>query len=510
MKAYIAPLHWLISSTITRFTLNPVITGHIVMFLQLSLVSLFVFLTCRRLASNMVGIVSVFWLIHTPDLMNNLVGGLSRSWSGVVIAGYLCSLTYGTQIYVLLALTLGCLLHPPSAFCATVSYSLLLGIKLLINRDKKHLLACIWFAIASPLIYFTASYTVDRPSEIGEMVTLKEAEKMPVFNKNGGRFPFVPLKSPFFEFKTAAYKVFSIERSKTGKDIAFWSISAILLITLLTQLYTKKIFIPLELWSLLLGVISSYFAARYFAFRLYVPSRYLGWPFALFIMTTIPVLIWSVSNILGKYSLILKSVLPTFLFSLLIGVIYLIGGSGYTYTGKHFKRTIKQLDMFLWIRQNLPENATVAGHPSAIDGIQLYGMRRGYITTETYHPFYNGYYKETSRRISNSFHALYSTNINEFIKLLKSEKIDYFVFTSKYFKSNSKNALSRLDKATYFKPHDRLVLKLASYPPQSYLYFKFAPKNSKSNPDFIPYRSKNAVIVDVNALQNYLSKNGNL
>ncbi len=355
------------------------------------------------------------------------------------------------------------------------------------------------FLIACPFIYGLTAYVVKRPPEIGNMVSLEEASKMPAFSADGGRFPFLPFDPPAYEIRRVGFKAFMEldgDKKEVSKGVFYIVIGGYLAILVL-QIVLGRSFIPKEFLIFLAAIICSYFMARFLAFKLYVPVRYLNWPLGLFFVITLPTIIWRL--------FVQKA--QTKAFNVCLGVIfliyaafniYLLGGDGLGgrtnfKEGKHFEDPL-----YSWLRDNTPLDSLVAGHPSQLDGVQLYAIRKGFVTTETAHPFYDKYNQEMDRRITLTFKAMYSRSALEFAQILRAEGVDYFVFGKSFFNRKKKQP-DQLKPVHYYKPFDTYLDQLINYPSSEFMFFKFMedPELAKA----VVYDSKEAIIVDINKLQ---------
>jgi hypothetical protein len=160
----------------------------------------------------------------------------------------------------------------------------------------------------------------------------------------------------------------------------------------------------------------------------------------------------------------------------------------------------KKGEVFEWLKDNTPEESLVAGHPTHIDGVQLFGMRKAYVTTETTHPFYTRYYAEMKRRNEIVLRAHYSATLEELLALLEPEGIDYFIFKRGDFYPQV------LPKLTFFPPFEGLMKELTSRSPDSYAYRKLPEQVDIQNYPFMPFKDRFSAVVDVKALKSYVQE----
>ena len=158
----------------------------------------------------------------------------------------------------------------------------------------------------------------------------------------------------------------------------------------------------------------------------------------------------------------------------------------------------KKGHVFEWIKKNTPESALIAGHPTHIDGVQLFAIRRGYVTTETTHPFYKGYYAEMYRRNEISLRAHYAASLPELVSILEPEGITHFVFKRADFYPGA------MKKMKFFPSYKPLLDTLTSRSSDEYAYRQLPSQVDVANYPFMPYKDKISVVVDVQALKSYL------
>jgi hypothetical protein len=156
----------------------------------------------------------------------------------------------------------------------------------------------------------------------------------------------------------------------------------------------------------------------------------------------------------------------------------------------------------LWdfLKLKTSADAVIAGHPTTLDGVQLFGRRIGYITTETAHPFYDRYYAEVKRRMEVTFSAHYARDWRGFHTLLSREGIDYFVFRVGDF------APERLHRERYEIPFQNMIRRLNNFPREEFV-FSSLPGAIDAEPH--PYqvlRTNNVAVVDVAALGRWLER----
>lgn len=534
MECYLAPMHYWISWIVTWMTGDPIMMGHWLMFAQLASTLAFVFLAVRYAAGAPAAFLSAIWMLHTRHIVQRMTAGLPRGWSATILSGFVYFLLLENHRLILAWLFVGCLLHTPSTLICAVTYGLFLVWRTVLpsTRDE-YRPRLLTYVLLSPVYLVVVFSVVQMPADIGRMATYAEAKALPEFQRalpetgisEGGRFPYVPLNSIGKEIRFFAFQAFVGRFDNPAKA---WKSSVrpiaigLLIAFVLVSLVRRVKILPTEFYFYLMSVCIVYWASRILAFRLYVPDRHLQFPMAIFFVTAYPIAAWR----LFSPKLLLPALSTTanrsieaigmktswrgFLGITLLGLL-VYSGSGLSLSGSaNFNYAKwKRGQVFEWIRKNTPPGALVAGAPTALDPVQLFGMRKGYVTTETSHPFFDKYRDEMRRRLEITFRALYAPDIRTMRELLKGEKIDYFLFEKELFYPE------KLQNARYFPPQTALIRQLTARPYDEYAYRKLpavirkpmTADASKAFP-FLAYWDNRYVLIDVNKLPEGALTNG--
>jgi len=506
MQGYLAPLHYGISYLVTLLTHDPIMTGHWVNLIQLVLVVIFVFLIVRRRASLVAALFAVIFLFHTRHLVQRTTGGLPRGWAPAIFASVLYFTISSRHRCVIAALLCGCLLNPPATFLAAFSYGLFLTCKLARYEGRSEALRHFYeLLIAAPILILTVLYVAHRPDHIGQMVSYSEASSMPEFQKNGGRFAFVPFDNPWHEIKRYGFQAFIgklYKPSRFWKNNIYYFVLGILALLLCWQVKKRREIIPSELLIFGLSSIVVYFISRQFAFLLYVPDRHLRAPLAIFFITAFPIGIWrSFANRRAKSLAETWKALAGF--ALLSVLVCQSSGLGFDGSANFNYSDLKRGRYVIWLAEHAPENALIAGFPTMVDPVPLFSMRKVYASSECWHPFYKVYNQEMKRRIAISLRAHYATNFKDFMALLEPEHVDYFVFERARFSK------SELQTPIYFEPFRAELKILASHPAEDYLFSKLPEKVTDQVP-YMVFRDKLSSVLDLKKLREYLNSHPEL
>lgn len=518
MKGYLAPLHYWLCYGITMLTGDPIMMSHWVMLIQITLTVGFLFAGIRKMAGTAPALVGVAWLLHDRNLMQRLTAGLPRGWSAVVLSAFLCFVARGNHRAVLLTILVGCLTNPPATLIVALAYGWILMWRSFVGahesrRAARHRLVA--YVCLSPLFAVVTFLVVQRPPQIGQMVSYEQASKMPEFSRPRGRFPFVPLNPAGPEIRFVGLESFVSRFHNPHKAIRKYETQLILgslAVLILIGLVRRRVTVPAELLIFGCASLTVYFLSRLLAFRLYVPDRHLQLPLAFFFISTFTVAVWRAfhrgRNDTTETEGALKDSRLCYSWRSALGLVALVGFiyacSGWGLRGAmNFNYSVhKKGYVFDWVKDNTPLNALVAGHPTHIDGLMLFGARRGFITTETAHPFYVRYSQEVKRRNEISLRAHYARSLEELVNILEPEGITYFVFRRADFRPGT------LETLNFFPPLDILNKELTSRPLNEYAYSKLPKEVNLARYPFVPFIDSYSTLVDVQALKAHLQARG--
>ena len=514
MKGYLAPAHYWLCYGVTMLTGDPIMMSHWVMLIQVVLTVGFCFLALRCATGTAPAFFGVVWLLHSRNLMQRITGGLPRGWSPPIICAFLYFALTGRHYSVLATILLGCLLNPPATMVVAVAYGLLLAWRFVATAGdarRAYGKKILTLGLAAPLFAVTTLGVVKRPESVGQMVTFAEASQMADFARPGGRFPFLPFNPALSELRQVGFETF-VGRFYDPNPIVKQAIP-LTVIGLLSSLALigwrrKRVAIPAEIVTLGIASLTVYFLSRVLAFRLYVPNRHIQIPLAIFFIFAGTVGAWralhrgknSVAQETGSFKDSRWKYAWSSMVMLIVwgGVVFAGSNMGLFGTANFNYARDKKGHVFEWIKKNTPESALIAGHPTHIDGVQLFAIRRGYVTTETTHPFYKGYYAEMYRRNEISLRAHYAASLPELVSILEPEGITHFVFKRADFYPGA------MKKMKFFPSYKPLLDTLTSRSSDEYAYRQLPSQVDVANYPFMPYKDKISVVVDVQALKSYL------
>jgi len=444
-----------------------------------------------------------------------MTAGLPRGWAAPLFAAFFYFALKGNHRGVLLLILVGCFLHPPATFVVAGGY----GLHLLWTFSKPAEREAIrrpllQFIAAGPVFAYIAWLVVRMPADIGTMASYQVAAEMPEFSTPDGRFPFYPLMPVSWDLNIFAFQAFIARFYNPGPIVRAWMPEFVVLFCLMLAAvgWRKKASVfPSALVCFLVSAAGVYFLSREFAFKLYVPNRHLQFPFAMFFVVGMTIATWRVGVLFSKDwapSQWLSSdrapriarAMPMVMLAFLGGLVVLGSGSGLKGSANFNYSIYKKGGVFAWVAENTPKNAVIAGDPTLIDGLMLFGKRAAYITTETAHPFYDKYYAAVKPRIEVTLRAHYARTLEEFVQILEPAGVDYFIFDRKKFYPEA------LATAKYFKPFDSLVTQLTSGPVDQYAFRAIPRTVNRERFPALLYRDDFAVLVDVNQLKAWLKE----
>jgi hypothetical protein len=338
------------------------------------------------------------------------------------------------------------------------------------------------------------------------MASLEVASQMPEFSTPDGRFPFYPLKPVRWEIATFGFQAFISRLYNPGDFLKQAMIPAVLVLCAFlafVAIRKKQELFPRPVVCFVLATLIVYFLARLVAFKLYVPDRHLQFPLAVFFVVALTSAVWRFASLsvqrlgprCGSRGVVL---IPCAGLCLLATFIALGSGTGLHGSANFNYSTTKKGRVFEWMREHTEPSALIAGEPSLIDGTMLFGKRTAYITTETAHPFYDGYYALIKPRIERTLRAHYARSLQELFEIMDPEGVDYFVFERRRFYPE---ALASLE---YFEPFNALLRELGSRPHTEYAYRELPREVDLESFPPLVFRDDYAVVVDIKALGRWL------
>lgn len=514
MRGCLPPLHYWVNYGVTLLTQNPIMTGHWVMLIQVVLGAGFLFLAVRALSGFVPATLAVLWLFHSRNSMQRMTGGLPRGWTPGIFAAFLFFAAIRSHKGCLAVILLASLLNPPGALIVGVAYGFLLVWRWISQTGQARIDArkrLVWSIAIAPFFAMVALLVVQRPPHIGQMVSFSEASQMPEFQRPLGRFPFLPLRPAFDEIKMFGYQAFIgrlFRPAQFWRASIWWIVPVALGVIAIIGFVRRRIAIPAELVFFCLASLTTYSLSRVFAFQLFVPDRHLQIPMVYFLIAAFLVGLWRVGIGLGqgkewtgKSSL--RSTWPALASYVLLGlIVYQCSGTGLQGDANFNFPTSKRGRMYEWVREHTKQDALIACHPTHCDGMQLFGVRKALVTTETSHPFYPRYNLEMRRRSELSLRAHYAETLEEVASILEPEGVTHFVFRRADFRPEN------IVRMSYFPPLDTTVKSLVNRSSGVFAFNSLPKQLDPLNHPYVKFIDPISIIIDVRELAVYLRGRG--
>ncbi|MDP2341923.1 MAG: hypothetical protein Q8O67_13275 [Deltaproteobacteria bacterium] len=226
---------------------------------------------------------------------------------------------------------------------------------------------------------------------------------------------------------------------------------------------------------------ASYGLVRLLAFKLFLPSRQIGFTIQYLVLLGMPLLVWyGVAWLFPRRRALavaitaLVTIVPAFLFR----------GDGLATSGAGYRDHRPDAKIYKALRA-LPLDEEIGCDVNFCEFIIPLAQHVPFVSRNLAHPLRAGYYAETERRMVAMHRVLYATSVAETNAFYEKEKVRYFVY--------AKNRLTA--PAKIFNPIDAQVKKL----------FDRAGKKPKllenPNKEAIVLREGNRFIIDITKLK---------
>ena len=257
----------------------------------------------------------------------------------------------------------------------------------------------------------------------GPLISLAEAAGRPEFGPDG-RLDLVPLPNPFLD---VAYYPF--ERIGLFKE--FGLLPGIMsLIALAPLLYFgaravnwRVLAARLRPLALLGGsFLAFYIAARFLAFTLFVPDRYMQYPVNLLYAVLLSACLAGAFTRLkpGKYAAVCLILAATAL-----GALRLKNVALYDYSG--------EAPLYAAVEAATPKHALLAGHPDLMDNVMTFSRRNALATFELAHPWSRGFWTRLKPRLDGFFGAYYASDTDTVVRFARDFGVDFLVVDEAHF-----------------------------------------------------------------------------
>jgi hypothetical protein len=273
----------------------------------------------------------------------------------------------------------------------------------------------------------------------GDVYTLDKAKEAPVFSEKGKYnviHRVIPAKG-FVLHLTLPYlfsgqKILFGNNSSNEEKYRYQALIFFCLLLLLTLVGVSPA--PKQAFILLIATLVCFALAWIFAFRLYIPYRYIqfGIPVVTILLTTN-----AFCNLLPRYSMASRVTVRNFVALGFIVFLCLLRGDGIVPNiGANINKGT-QAELYDFIR-SLPKDVRLANHPADGIGIPFWTGRATMDNYETLLPWFENSWKRQVQRTKDTFRALYATDTHTLISYCQNYKITHLFLISTRYNSNFK------------------------------------------------------------------------
>jgi hypothetical protein len=411
-------LYWLASWWVSPLAFSRLLPGFLFIFLAVCLFKIGARLSGRRLGWV---VVACFWLM--PFFLDNLAGGLSRSFAAPLLAlfwlGWMSRRPWvaGASLllqalfipYIFLVAAPAALLawalarlgrESPPPFPAQTAHFCLLGLGALL-------------VLAMNLQFSAYGY--------GPLVRAAEMVNHPEFYAHG-RVDLLPEPSLLWELISPW--TFIVPFRAWGPVAGGLAVAGLLALVLtgLRRLDWPTWRQALQpVWYLAVASLALYFLARLFLLQLFIPDRYLTYTLNLF---------YCLGLALGVHTALRVERWPR-----AVAILALVAAAGlgaWRLQGVGLKDYSAYRAVYAALADT-PKDALFAGHPNLMDTIPTFAQRRAFATYELAHPWSRGLWAQLKPRLADLFRAYYAADPREVVAFCRKYGIAFLIVDDRHF-----------------------------------------------------------------------------
>lgn len=411
-------LYWLASWWISPLAFSKLLAGFLFVFLAICLFKIGTRLADRRLGG---ALVACFWLM--PFFLDNLSGGLSRSFAAPLLAlfwlGWLAR-----RPWIIGAALLLQALFSPYIFLVAAMAALLAWTLARLGRDHPppfpsqpahfFLLALGAGLVAAMNLQFSAH-------GYGPLVGAQEMVNHPEFYAHG-RYSLLPEPSLLWELISPWE---SISPFQEWGPVAGALVCAGLLalvaagVRRLDWSAWRQRLKPV--WYLGAASLVLYFLARLFLLKLFVPDRYLIYTLNLFYCLVLA---------LGVQTALRVARWPRY--AAVLVLVAMAGLGAWRLQGVGLKDYSAYRAVYTALAET-PKDALMAGHPNLMDNLPAFAQRRAFATYELAHPWSRGFWAQLQPRLTDLFKAYYAADPQEVADFCRKYGIAFLIVDDRHF-----------------------------------------------------------------------------
>jgi hypothetical protein len=397
-----------------------------------------------------------FLFLHTDQITRSMTSGVQRGFAFPVMAIWIAGVLANSRLARFSAIVLGALTYPTAMVVIVAAEGLLLmknGIRL---KCRKFSLKVRAYVIVVAACLAVIQMDAFLKPDVGRLPTLEEAAANPAFGQDG-RLTELPFRSPQKDAQNVMDGFFA-----RGKGHEFWAgysgyaalestgpmlCFSLLIILCLARLSPK----PMPAVALGCGCMILYLLARVFAFKLYIPNRYLLYG----IMGSGLMLIVYAIGLIGDRieNPHTRSTVRNLAVTAFIGVLIFL-------TGDHLKACAAinvdgHVHEPVWsFITELPGNTKIAAHPRDADGISFWTGKPATPGIEHTMPWHDKAWKRNKAKMEDSLRLVYAITREDVLAICEREDITHILTNARMYSHNFR------ERAETFEPLTSFALEL--------------------------------------------------
>ena len=454
MMAYVTPGLWILYRCLVPLT-NLYVASKCVQALALGvLVVSGCILALSRRAGLAAGLLLIFLVLSDSYAIGRIAGGHARAFAFPCFALWVAGVLSRKRWARIAAPLFGSLFYPAlmlMIIAAEAFYSLRnfwrLRLTVLFRRFRRYaLLTIACFVMALPSV-------LGGDKARGPIHTLQQAAADPAFYA-GGQLWVLPLGKPADELIGAFLTRFSASgRRPIGGSAPSVALNpAVIALVVLSFIAICRglgwVSISSGVAAFLLGSVALYFAARYFAFRLYSTERYYAYCMR---MAACLLLVAVASRFGGRRRRSREWPRNLFATAIILGQ-WIVLGDGIIPNNGMTLDARSDADLYEFIR-TLPATVRFASHPMDGDGIPYFAARATMGTFETLQPWFVDSWRRQKAREYATLDALYCTNLRDLLTYGSSYSVSHFLVNRDRYGSDYKQHIGSFEPFTAYLNH---------------------------------------------------------
>lgn len=428
-----------------------------VQLLCLAIVAWTALILCRsRRGGLAAGLLLVFFMLHTPYVVNRIGGGHPRAYALPLMALWTAGVIAASPRARWAAVVTAALMYP-------VAVLLLLGaegVYALRTRDLKRyaVLALVCAACLVPQVI--------RNQHEGRVHTLAEARQDPVFEHSPRRV--LPMPSPL-EVSTR-YLAHPFHANGSGPVpllVDAWAGAGAfgglaIAVGLVILVVSRRAPLPEAALALFASAILCYLAARLVAFRLYSPVRYLWYGS---VASSLALVVSTLGLLLPRVRVRpRRAVIRNFAACSMILLVWIVAGDGIIRTGADSRDGVvhhngmsiderREADLYAFIR-TLPASSRLALHPWDGAGVSYWTGRATTDHYETLTPWWVDSWTRARARTLDTLQALYATDPDVLIDYCDRYRVTHLLINARRYGADYR------EEARLFPPFDEPIAEM--------------------------------------------------